>query len=52
MGQEKWRIFPRRHFRGLPEINDPLPHQRLGPEADVELFSDGKPHIFPLISAL
>jgi len=49
--QEKWRMDPRRRFRGCPEISDLLLHQRLGPEAEVGLFNDGKPHIFPMTSA-
>jgi len=51
ISQEKWRIFARRCFRGCPEISDLLLHQRLGPEAEVGLFSDGKPHFFPMTSA-
>lgn len=51
ISQGKWRIFPRRRFRDIPEITELLLHQRLGPEADVGLFSDGKPHILPMTSA-
>jgi len=49
--QEKWRIFPRRRFRDIPEISDVLLLQRLGPKAEVGLFKDGKPHIFPMTSS-
>ena len=51
ISQGKWRIFPRWRIRDIPEISELLLHQRLGPEADAGLFSDGKPHILPMTSA-
>jgi len=40
-------VEPYRRFRGCPEISDVL----LRLEAEVRLFCNGKPHMFPMTSA-